>query len=136
MPAWLRSTSALRYWVNVASRLEDLTKTYGSKIIISRELFNKLSDTSEISSRTLGDATVKGKSRPIEIIEILDGSNNEPDRTKIELKSTFEKAVEYIRKEEYFEAAELLRSVLDSNPDDIAAHYFHKYCIDREMETN
>lgn len=129
-------TTVISDAVNVAARLEDLTKTYGSSIIISRELFNKLDDTSNLSSRSLGDATVKGKSKSIEIVEILDGSNSEPDRTKIENKSIFEKAVECIRKEKYFEAAELLRKVLDRNPGDLAATYFHKYCIDRELGTN
>lgn len=53
--------------VNVASRLESVTKTYGSKIIISAATYEKVKD--RISARSLGWASLKGKIDQIEIYE-------------------------------------------------------------------
>ena len=64
-------TTVIADTVNIASRLEELTKKFGAEIIISKDLFNKVRDKSSITSRSLGSSTVKGKSEPIEIVEIL-----------------------------------------------------------------
>ena len=46
--------------VNLASRLEGLTKLYGARIIVSDEVINALG-TDAPDHRYLGDAEVKGK---------------------------------------------------------------------------
>ncbi|MDA3810030.1 MAG: adenylate/guanylate cyclase domain-containing protein [Spirochaetaceae bacterium] len=126
-------TTVIADAVNIASRLESLTKTYGSRIIISRELYNKLENTDSIISRSLGDAPVKGKSKPIEILEILDGESPGEEKLKIENLKDFEKAILSIKAKDYNGAAELLRLVLDKNPEDTAAILFLKHCIDCQL---
>jgi adenylate cyclase len=123
-------TTVIADAVNIASRLEQLTKKYGSKIIISSELFNKIEDRSSIISRSLGEAPVKGKSLPLEIVEILDGCNKKHDQLIIDDISDFESAVGAIRDLDYHKAEILLQKVLKKNPDDRAAAYFHRHCID------
>jgi adenylate cyclase len=54
--------------VNLASRLESLNKTYGTRIIISDATRVRLSTTHDI--RPLGEVTVKGKTRPSSIFSI------------------------------------------------------------------
>ena len=129
-------TTVIADAVNIASRLEDLTKRYGSKIIISRELFNKLDNKDSITCRSLGEAPVKGKSRPIEIVEILDGEISNHDLSKIGNITDFEMAIEAIKSDDYYRAAELFRKILDEHPEDIAAAYFHKHCIECQLNEN
>jgi class 3 adenylate cyclase len=57
--------------VNLASRLESLTKYYHSEIIVSDIMREELDDSFEL--RYLDLITVKGKQRPVEIYEVLNG---------------------------------------------------------------
>lgn len=55
--------------VNLASRVESLTKEYNCDIIISESVYEKVQG--KIDTKKLGVATVKGKSRPVEIYQLL-----------------------------------------------------------------
>ncbi len=59
--------------VNLASRLESLTKYYHSDIIISDIMREELDSSFEL--RYLDLITVKGKQRPVEIYEVLNGQD-------------------------------------------------------------
>ena len=121
-------TTVIADAVNMASRMEDLTKTYGCKIIISRELLNKLGKTSPVISRTLGEASVKGKVKPIEILEVLN-KNSRHDQSRIESISSFESAVEAIKKQDYALAGKTFKEILNKDPHDTAAAYFYNLCL-------
>lgn len=126
-------TTVIADAVNIASRLEQLTKVYGSKIIISRELFEKLESHEGITSRPLGLSAVKGKSLPIEIVEILDASNNVKDQSKIYSITEFEKAIDLIKASDFKKAAVMFENILKNNPDDIAAAFLLKHCEDSQF---
>jgi predicted ATPase/class 3 adenylate cyclase len=53
--------------VNIASRLEGLTKEMGVDIIISQDVLARLKDSSRFSIRSLGTSAVKGRTEPIGI---------------------------------------------------------------------
>ena len=55
--------------VNLASRLEGLTKYYGSKIIVSEDTFKKVEKN--FCFRQLDLVMVKGKQQPVKIFEVL-----------------------------------------------------------------
>lgn len=55
--------------VNLASRLEGLNKNYSSHIIISEKVYNNVSNT--LICRELGTVTVKGKTEPSKIYELI-----------------------------------------------------------------
>ena len=55
--------------VNLASRLEGLTKYYGARIIVSQNTWDKVKN--DFCGRLLDLAAVKGKEKPIKIYEIL-----------------------------------------------------------------
>ncbi|MFH1538741.1 MAG: adenylate/guanylate cyclase domain-containing protein, partial [bacterium] len=56
--------------VNLASRIEGLTKNYGCPIIISSSTYEKVKNI--VEAKKLKDTTVKGKTSAIEIYELLD----------------------------------------------------------------
>ncbi len=121
-------TTVIADSVNIASRLEQLTKIYGSKIIISRELLDKMDNKNDITYRTLGEALVKGKSQALGIMEILDDSNNDLDKKKIQVIAEFEAAVEFIKYKNYKAARPLLEEILKNIPEDKAASFFLNQC--------
>ncbi len=57
--------------VNLGARLESLNKEYGTRILISEATRAQL--TSAVSTRLIGDVTVKGKTRPVTVYEVLSG---------------------------------------------------------------
>ena len=55
--------------VNLASRIESLTKSYNAHIIIADSTYQKVSDLVEV--KKLGEVTVKGKTKHVVIYELL-----------------------------------------------------------------
>ena len=55
--------------VNLGSRLESLNKEYGTRLIISESTRSRLKGRYDM--RPLGAVTVKGKSEPVTIFEVL-----------------------------------------------------------------
>ncbi|MBK7301040.1 MAG: adenylate/guanylate cyclase domain-containing protein [Moraxellaceae bacterium] len=51
--------------VNLASRLESMTKDFGISILISKEVFNRLESPEKYKHRFLGNTNVKGKMESI-----------------------------------------------------------------------
>jgi two-component system sensor histidine kinase ChiS len=56
--------------VNIAARIEELTKTYRTPLLISEATYLKLSDTTRYSIRKLDRVKIKGKSKYVNIFEV------------------------------------------------------------------
>ena len=92
--------------VNLAARLESANKAYGSKSIISEAVYKKLRNL--FICRELDFITVKGKTKPVRIYEILQYKSL-ADKTKsseklIEIKTLFEKGLELYRAQKWNES--------------------------------
>ena len=89
--------------VNLAARLEGANKAYGSKSIITEAVYQKLRDM--FICRELDFITVKGKTEPVRIYEILQLKNqankNNATEKLTEIKELFEKGLEFYRAQEW-----------------------------------
>lgn len=92
--------------VNLAARLESANKAYGSKAIITEAVFDKLKDT--FVCRELDFITVKGKTEPVRIFEILQTKAMASDKL-FEIKDLFEKGLAAYRKQQWDKAEEMFR---------------------------
>jgi len=63
--------------VNLASRVEELTKTFGATILISRQIADRLGPEFALGRTAL--LPVKGKAQPVEVIEVVAGSHAHAD---------------------------------------------------------
>jgi adenylate cyclase len=106
--------------VNLASRLEGLTRTFGSWIIASGELLEACSGADWMRHRYLGRVHVKGKSQAVAIHEIID----EPDSARLATRERFEAAVRSLESRRTAEAAAGFHAVLEEDPADHAAAYY------------
>jgi len=70
--------------VNLASRLEGLTKTYGCDVIISESTFQQIE--AEIPCRIVDSVRVKGKEKPIQIYQPLCSPKDSQEKRDIGLK--------------------------------------------------
>ncbi len=87
--------------VNLAARLEGANKFYGSKAIITETVFEKLKDT--FVCRELDFITVKGKTQPVRIYEILQESKIAAEKL-FEIKELFEKGLSLYRAQKWDES--------------------------------
>lgn len=116
-------TTVISDAVNVASRVEGLTKYYGATTLITTETLSRISDQS-IEVRFIDMVKVKGKSKSIFIYEVLEKSEIE----KIKTKTEFERALQFIRKQRLAEAKIILTRLHSSDPTDTTVSLFLDRC--------
>ncbi|MEB3280583.1 MAG: ATP-binding protein [Lyngbya sp.] len=119
--------------VNLASRLEGLTKQYGAGIIISEKTLSRLSDFQNYGYRFLDRVKVKGKNIAAGVFEIYDGNPKSRQALKIQTKSDFEEAVFLYHRQEFQQAEVILQQVLAVNPEDKAALLYLHRCQQSQL---
>ncbi|MBN2441957.1 MAG: adenylate/guanylate cyclase domain-containing protein [Spirochaetales bacterium] len=108
--------------VNIASRLESLTKLYGSGIIISGDALGHITEEQNFQSRFLDNIQVEGKILPVSVFEVLDLSDPEQQK-RFENKDIYKTGWDFYCDGRIDEAIEKFEYILALNPDDIAAEY-------------
>ena len=122
--------------VNVASRIEGLTKVYGAHLLITGSTFKKIEDTSSYHIRLLDRVRVKGKRQAVTVYEIFDCNTEAQVQLKKVTLRTFEKGVEYFHAEEYIQARQCFQQVLANNPEDAPAAVYFKRCESGDFLNN
>ncbi len=107
--------------VNLASRLEGLTKVYGADILISEETLQQLKNPENYSHRFLGRVTVKGKKMPVAVFEVYEADSDTLRRLKTQTRAEFERGVELFEQKEFAQALHVFNSLCQTNKEDKAA---------------
>ncbi len=110
--------------VNLAARLEGLTKLYGAAIVISEEMIRQLDDPEQYHLRFLGETQVKGKKNLVSVFECYDGDSPEIIDLKIKTSADFEKGVLYYQRQEYSEARLVFNKIAALHPEDLATQLY------------
>lgn len=118
--------------VNIASRLEGITKKFGATLIASQSVLDFCDG--EYLYRYLGLVNVKGKKHGIQIYEILNGLDSEETRLKLSTKNDFEAGLEQFQKGKFNEAQTFFKKVLRVNREDKAARVYMSRCVKPEHE--
>jgi two-component system sensor histidine kinase ChiS len=121
-------TTVISDAVNLASRIENLTRVYGADILVSAELLKK-EDVGGFSYRFIDRVRVKGKSEPVTLYEILDGLGEKQCGIRVQNKDTFEYATSLYRTREFASAEKLFRQILEVDPGDGAARLYLDRCV-------
>ncbi|MCE9598610.1 MAG: adenylate/guanylate cyclase domain-containing protein [Spirochaetia bacterium] len=111
--------------VNLASRVEGLTKLFSASILVTQETLAGLDPGGSFPHRLLDRVRVVGKTVPAFIFEILQGAtaSNEFDM-KQKLKNQFEEAIELYFIGKFGDAIRLLESIKRMNPLDRAVDIY------------
>ncbi|OQW92698.1 MAG: hypothetical protein BWK78_00890 [Thiotrichaceae bacterium IS1] len=114
--------------VNLAARVESLTKMYGASLLITESTYNQLSHVDNYVIRIIDKVKVKGKSQPVIVFEVIDGSLPHIRNAKLATLELFTDAfIAY--QAHHFELAEhYFRACLEKNPYDKAVHIYIKRC--------
>lgn len=110
--------------VNLAARLEGLTKYYGVTFIISENVLNRLKNPEKYQIRFLDQVIVKGRTEAIKIYDVLDAEIESIKIAKLKTLLYFESALEYYRQGNFLSAKNKFIEVLNVNPADRAVHLY------------
>jgi class 3 adenylate cyclase len=121
-------TTVISDAVNVASRIEGLTKTFGVGLLVSGSIAAGLSEASRHELRHLGAVKAKGKSRSVEIFECFDNDPEPLAEHKRKTLDAFAAAMAEFRKGYFITAGRLFRDIAARNSDDLPAAYYLKSC--------
>jgi len=109
--------------VNIASRLEGLTKHYHRKILLSEELSAKLDDT--VTLREVDMVKVKGKLSATRLFSV----EMEGDPEEDEARNFYEKGLKLYKLGNWDSAEDYFNQVLSLCPDDWLSGMFKERCI-------
>ena len=110
--------------VNVAARLEGLTKTFGASILVSGSMLDELRLSRPVQSRYLGEVRPRGRREPVRVHEIYEGLSRRRQEALEWTREDVETAMRMLFSGRTGDALELLQDVARRDPDDEAAAYY------------
>jgi adenylate cyclase len=108
--------------VNLTSRLESLNKHYGTAILVSESIYTQTINRFEF--RLIDVVSVKGKSKGLEIYELLGNRGDPIDQRMSSIASQYGQAFEAYRQHQFAQAL----SLLEKFPDDGPSQLLHRRC--------
>jgi adenylate cyclase len=114
--------------VNLAARMERLTKEYRVSILISEYTLYCLDQPSLWSIRFLDRTHVRGKQGTQSVYEVFNGDPPPLREAKTRTVTIFEEALAYFHLDDILTARERLNAYLAIVPDDDAAHVYLERC--------
>ena len=126
--------SVLGDTVNLASRIEQLTKAYGARFLIGENTHTALADPGAFSLRLVDYVAVKGKADAIRLYEVLDAEDAERRAMKEATRAQLASGIEAYLLRDFAAAGELFTAALHRDPLDPvlsqfaerAKRYLHK----------
>jgi adenylate cyclase len=116
--------------VNLASRLEALTRTYAVDILVGARAAELIRD--EFNLRSVALVQVKGKTQPVEIFTLVGAKERQTEFLK--QLETYEAGFRKFRERDFTQARILFSRFLDFYPDDALARMYLERAIDYEEQ--
>ena len=117
-------TTAISDAVNLASRIENLTKVYGASLLISDRTFVELGSSTDYQIRIVDRVVVKGKTENITLFEVFDNDSPETCQRKIETRSRFEEGVMLFHSQQLAQAKGCFSECLEHCPEDSVSRLY------------
>lgn len=114
--------------VNLAARIEELTKQYGVPLLISHDTLTRLQSPDQYAYRLLDQVKVRGRSASVSIFEVFDANPPELRDGKRQTKATFEQGVILLNLKRYDQAEACFLACLKTTPGDTVATTYLKRC--------
>ena len=119
-------TTVISDAVNLASRVEGLTKEYGVSLLISHHTFLGLQHPTDYAIRLIGQVQVKGKAELVTVYEVFDADSPEIKAGKLATLQLFTEALSFYHLQVFEQAAQGFEEVLRLSPRDRVAQLYLK----------
>ncbi len=117
-------TTVIADSVNLASRIEGLTKYYGVTTLITETTKSKLINPERFHMRFIGLVQVVGKEESVPIYEVFDGDDEKTFLFKIRITPDFEQGMRYYIEGNLREAHRIFKSIYLENNSDLPSEVY------------
>jgi adenylate cyclase len=118
--------------VNLASRLEGLTRIYGVDILLGETVSSLVRD--EFHLRTVARVQVKGKSEPVDICGLIAARGGNVDPEFLNWLAVYEDGIRKFRERDFTQAKILFSRFLEFYPEDTLAKMYLERALEYEKE--
>ena len=118
--------------VNLASRLEALTRTYAVDILVGARAAALIRDDFDLRSVAL--VQVKGKTEPVEIFTLIGAKKARGDEELLHRLETYETGFRKFRERDFTQAKILFSQFLEFHPDDALAKMYLERALEYEKQ--
>lgn len=115
--------------VNLAARMEGLTKYYGCPFMITEDVVNHLKNPGEFLIRELDRVSVKGRKAPVRVYDVF---NEDPVRLrnkKLSLLKFLQEGIKLYHERKWVEAIQVFRECKKKSPDDSVYALYEERCL-------
>ena len=118
--------------VNLASRLEGLTRIYGVDILVGATAAELVRD--EFHLRSVARVQVKGKTKPVDAFTFIGARNEDVDPQLLKWIEVYEEALEKFRARDFTQAKILFSRFLEFYPDDLLGQMYLTRSLEYERQ--
>jgi adenylate cyclase len=117
--------------VNLASRLEGLTRVYGVDILVGASAAELVRE--EVHLRSVARVQVKGKIKPADVFTFVGARDEKVDPEFLKWLETYEEGLEKFRARDFTESKILFSRFLEFYPDDLLAKMYLQRTLEYEQ---
>ncbi|MBF0352141.1 MAG: response regulator [SAR324 cluster bacterium] len=121
------NSTAIGDHVNLASRIEGLTKKFNAKILISQSTYEELPPR-QFLIREIDKVRVRGRSASDAIYEVIDGDDSHLIPLKLETRTNMEEGIRLYRKCQFSRAMLCFEQCIQQFPQDVIVLEYLKRC--------
>ncbi len=115
--------TAISDTVNTASRLEGLTKSWGTRAIVSGDALDRIADPSRFPHRYIGEVVLRGRNASTPIFDLIAIEPDDVIAIRLETRPSFEAAVRALHARDLRQGIDLLQEVVARDGGDRVAAY-------------
>ncbi len=131
-----RDATVISDTVNMAARIESITKVYGADILVSADAVILLDDIEKFLLRSIGKVSVKGKDERLEIYECFNIDSEICQSLKTKTMALFDRGIQALDNNEYADALGIFSEIYHDNPEDLVALHFKEVSELRLVQNN
>ena len=117
-------TTVIGDTVNLAARMEELTKVYKVPILITELTYSKIIEPAEFYIRKIDVVKVRGRNKSIAVYEVFNNDEYDIKQKKMELLELFNQAYFYYKNADFKQALKLFSKYYKRLPEDSVVRLF------------
>ena len=115
--------------VNLASRLQELTKRYGVSLVVSSHALFDLEDPNQFDFRFLDQVKLRGKEQLVSVYEVFNGDPPKQRESKKSTRDEFERGVYDFHAGRLTDALARFEKIGSETPDDLPVKIYRQRCV-------